>query len=444
MINIRLEAFKVIQKVLLKNTFSGQLLLQTSKKIKKDKQKPELLYMLVKGVIKMQANLDFIASQFTDPHKYSSTNKKIKILIYLGLFQLIYCDSISEYAAVNETVALAKKLYGDKIGKFVNAILREYLRSEKIEYPTDVSQRLAFQFSFPLKTINSWLEYWTAEEVENLCKYFNEVPKLHMRINTLATERQKVIEYFRRRDLDLYETNASANILITTHGQGILNDVAFSEGYYSVQDASAAMVIELLQPEQDESILDLFAGPGGKVTYIAELMKNSGEIIAVDKFPGKTKRIKQAAERLKITNIKIITEDAFKYGPVAPAFDKVLLDVPCTGSGVFQKKAELRWQLNQDLNELLKIQENALKSGASFVKDGGYLVYSTCSLNKRENEQQVENFLLRHKNFKLISASDFIPAEYVESGFLKTIPFKHRMDGVFAAKMKKMEKNNNF
>ncbi len=440
MINIRLEAYKVIQKVLLKNTFSGQLLFQTSKKIKKTGQKPELLYMLVKGVIKMQANLDFIASQFTEPKKYSTTNKKIKILIYLGLFQLIYCDSISEYAAVNETVALAKKLYGDKIGKFVNAILREFLRSDKIEYPAEISQRLASQFSFPKQIIDSWLEYWTAEEVENLCSYFNEVPKLHMRINTLATEKQKIIEYFRRRDLDLYETKASENILVTTHGQGILNDVAFSEGYYSVQDTSAAMVVELLQPEQDESILDLFAGPGGKVTYIAELMKNSGEIIAVDKFPRKTKRIKQAAERLKISNMNIITEDAFKYGPVAPAFDKVLLDVPCTGSGVFQKKAELRWQLNQNLNELLKIQENALKLGASFVKDEGYLVYSTCSINKKENERQVENFLLRHKNFKLISASDFIPAEYVENGFLRTIPFKHRMDGAFAAKMKKVEK----
>jgi 16S rRNA (cytosine967-C5)-methyltransferase len=182
----------------------------------------------------------------------------------------------------------------------------------------------------------------------------------------------------------------------------------------------------------------LFAAPGGKATYISELMANTGEVIAVDKFPNKIKKLKQAVERLQIKNMRLNAKDAFRFGPVAAAYDKVLLDVPCSGWGVFQKKAELRWQLNQDIPKLLKLQSDALKLGTSFVKPGGFIIYSTCTLNKAENEIQIEKFLAKNRDFKLIPASEFIKKEYTENGYLKTLPFEHDMDGAFAAKLQKI------
>ncbi|MCL1827369.1 MAG: RsmB/NOP family class I SAM-dependent RNA methyltransferase, partial [Candidatus Cloacimonetes bacterium] len=235
-------------------------------------------------------------------------------------------------------------------------------------------------------------------------------------------------------------SNASQNMLISTDASAVLNDVAFEEGYYTIQDISAALVIELLAPQKDESILDLFAGRGTKTSYIAELMNNTGEIIAVDKIPHKIKELKQTLNRVQATNVRLVVEDAFKFGPVAALYDRVIIDVPCTGWGVFQKKAELRWQVKQDVTELLKLQEKALERAKLFVKPGGYLVYSTCTINPDENEEQVYRFLNKNQDFKINQADNFIPKEYTENGFLKTIPHKHNMDGAFAVKLQRMEK----
>ncbi len=436
--NIRQEAYKIILKVLTKNIFSDKLLSKISKKKEESQTDINLLFVLVKGVIKMKDNLDYIASIYADKEKFSTTGLKIKIILYLAFYQILYCHSIPEYAAVNESVNLAKKLFNENIADFVNAVLRAYLRSGTIKYPDNDIDRLALHYSFPKEIITTWLDYWGMKNTEKLCRYFNDTPELHIRINKLATDKSRLLEYFKRRNILVKESRISENILISKQAHKVLENIAFSEGYYSIQDSSSVLVVELLDPAHDESILDLFAGPGGKATYMAELMENTGEIIAVDKFPRKTKQIKQALERLQITNVKIITKDSFRYGPIAPAFDKVLLDVPCTGWGVFQKKAELRWQMNQDLPKLLKLQENALKTGSAFVKKGGFLIYSTCTLNEEENEQQISRFLKKNKNFKKVPAEKKIPAEIVKNGFLKTLPFKSDIDGVFAAKLKRI------
>jgi 16S rRNA (cytosine967-C5)-methyltransferase len=219
----------------------------------------------------------------------------------------------------------------------------------------------------------------------------------------------------------------------------VLEDVAFSEGYFSVQDTSAALIVELLDPQKEESVLDLFAAPGGKCSYIAERMNNTGEVIAVDKITSKLKLLKQAADRLQLTNIKTVITDAFKYGPVAPAFQRVLVDAPCSGWGVFGRKSDLRWQVHQNIPELIKLQEKALDYAANFVAPNGFLVYSTCTMNPKENEDQISSFLKRNKKFELVPASQFIPDKYTSSGFLKTIPFKHNMDGAFAAKLQRIK-----
>ncbi|KAF5048275.1 Ribosomal RNA small subunit methyltransferase B [anaerobic digester metagenome] len=387
----------------------------------------------------MRQHLDFILTHLTDPQKYATTDLKIKILLYLGLYQIKYLDSIPEHAAVNETVELAKTLLSPQIGDFVNAVLRNYLRNKEISYPDDPALRIAYEHSYPPELIQTWISLWGIEDTEMLALYYNENPELHIRVNQTATTAQKLMTYFERRGVDIIPSVASPMMFHTTHGSEVLNEVAFSEGYFSVQDTSAALVVELLDPKPEQSVLDLFAAPGGKCTYIAEKLLNTGEVIAVDKIPNKMKLLKQAADRLQLTNIVQIVTDSLKYGPVAPAYDRVLVDAPCSGWGVFSRKADLRWQAHNDIAELIKLQEKALEHAANFVKPEGFMVYSTCTMNPEENEAQIEKFLARNPKFSLVRAENYIPVDYTENGFLKTIPFRHFMDGSFGAKLQRIK-----
>jgi 16S rRNA (cytosine967-C5)-methyltransferase len=435
--NIRDEALGIIVKVIKNNMFSDKLLSQSVKKCKESHESVSLLYFLVRGVIKMQLHLDHVISHFVDPEKYKNTDLRIKAILYLAFYQLIFCKSIPAHAAVNESVELAKKHYNDQIANFINAVLREYLRNPVVSYPTDDAQRISVEHSFPIDIIKKLLTHLDAEKVEYLCMYFNEAPRLYMRVNRLATNQDKLIKYFSKKGVTMAQSGPSKSIMTTTNADIVLNDVAFDEGYFTIQDTSAAMVIELLDPQHDESILDLFAGRGGKTSYISELMDNTGEVIAVDKIPHKIKELKQTLNRVLATNVQLVVEDAFRFGPRAPIYDRVIIDVPCSGWGVFQKKAELRWQVRQDIPELLKLQEKALETATHFVKPGGYLVYSTCTINPDENEEQIYKFLRHNPLYEIIPAQTIIPAEYTQNGFLKTIPNIHHMDGAFAAKLRK-------
>lgn len=435
--NFREEAYSTILKVLKNNEFSDALLQQRAKKLKQDGEDIRLFYTTVKGVIKMRQKLDFILSHYTDPKKYAATDLKIKIMLYLGLYQIIYLDTIPAHAAVNETVELAKRLLSDPVADFVNAVLREYIREDKTAYPQDPALRIAYEHSYPPELIKTWIALWGEEATEYMAMYFNENPALHIRVNSTATNPVKLLNYFNRREIEIIPCPASEMMFYTHQSTEVLEEVAFSEGYFSVQDTSAALVVELLDPKPEQSVLDLFAAPGGKCTYISELMENTGEIVAVDKIPKKMKLLKQAADRLQLTNIIQVVNDALKYGPVAPAFHRVLVDAPCSGWGVFSRKADLRWQNHNDIQELVKLQEKALEHAANFVAPEGFLVYSTCTMNPQENEEQVARFLAKNPKFSLIPAQTIIPAVYTENGFLKTIPFRHHMDGAFAAKLQK-------
>jgi 16S rRNA (cytosine967-C5)-methyltransferase len=432
---VRVEAHKIIYNILKKRQFSSKLLSQMLNKQQGDDS--DLLFKLVKGTIKMYRHLDFVAASYTDEEKYKNTDIKIKIMLYLGLYQLRFLTGIPEYAIINETVDAAKSLFGDKIASFINGVLRSYQRNPQINYPTSIIQRLAYEYSFDEEMIRNFIDLYGEEETEYACMYFNEVPKLRVRVNTLATSPQKFLQYFSRRDVIFRQLDASENFMESENSEKVLNDVAFSEGYFSVQDPAAGLVVELMEPQLDMNIIDMFAAPGSKACYCAELMQDTGEVVAIDKMPNKCKMIKQNCERLKLNHVKVIAEDAFKYGPVAAAYDKVLLDVPCSGWGVMQKKAEIRWQFSQDLPQLIKIQENALKTGAKFVRSKSDLIYSTCTLNPQENEAQIDNFLKKHPDFELVHAENIIPTQYTQDGFLKTIPWKHGLDGTFAARMRR-------
>ena len=435
---LRAEAYQTILKVFKEGEFSDTLLHQRSKRVKQAGENLALFYSLVKGVIKMRGHLDHIISHHTDSKKYAATDLKIKILLYIGLYQLIYLDSVPEHAAVNETVTLAKQLFNPNVADFVNAILRAWQRDQSIAYPADPITRAALEHSYPVDLVKRWVDLWGHENAEYLMLYFNENPILHIRVNSTATTPEKLIQYYAKRGIELKPTGYGAMMLCTDQADLVLEDVAFSEGYFSVQDSSAAMIVDLMDPQRDDNILDLFAAPGGKCTYIAEKMGNSGEVIAVDKIPNKMKLLKQAADRLQLTNIKLVTSDAFKYGPLAPAYDKVLVDAPCSGWGVFGRKADLRWQAHSNLPELIKIQERALDHAANFVRPEGFLIYSTCTMNPEENEEQIKRFLARNSRFALHPPGPLIPDHCIHDDMFRSIPFKHHMDGAFAAKLQKL------
>jgi 16S rRNA (cytosine967-C5)-methyltransferase len=433
----RKHAYKVINKVLKNNEMSSSLLNNEAKKIKKSKGNHEFFYTLVKGVIKRKLLLEFICQQLTEESKYKKTDLKIKILLYLGLFQIKYLDSVPDHSAVDTTVELTKELFSQNTADFVNAVLRNYLRNPEIELPKDDIDRIAIEHSYPKDLIEKWIPIFGIEDTEYLAMYFNEFPEINIRVNNIATNIDKLIPYFEKRGVKLTTYPGVKNVFKADKAQIVLDDVAFSEGYYSIQDAAAALVVDLVSPQPEDNILDMFAGPGGKASYMAELMANSGQIIAIDKFPKKVKLIKQNIERLQLSNIKLITQDALSYGPIAPAYDKVLLDVPCSGWGVLGKKSELRWQSHQKYNELLKLQSSALNYAAKFVRLEGYMIYSTCTMNPVENEEQIEKFLKKHPNFELVSADNFIDSRYTSNGYLKTMPHIHLMDGSFGAKLKR-------
>ena len=435
--NYRQEAYSTILKVLKDGDFSDTLLQQRAKKLKKDGEEIGLYYTLVKGVIKQKLKLDYILTNFVDAKKFAATDLKIKVVLYSALYQILYLTSVPEHAAVNESVELAKSLFNPQVADFINAVLRSYLRNPDIKYPEEPHLRIAYEHSFPPELIKQWIEFWGEESTEYLALYFNENPELHIRVNSTATSPDKLLSYYQKRGITLTPSEASKMMFHTAQAAEVLDEVAFSEGYFSVQDTSAALVVELLDPKKEQSVLDLFAAPGGKCTYIAELLANTGEVIAVDKIPNKMKLLKQAADRLQLTNISLVVNDAFKYGPLAPAFDRVLVDAPCSGWGVFSRKADLRWQVHQNISELIKLQERALDYAANFVKIGGFMVYSTCTMNPNENDSQIRAFLNRNKKFELVDAASIIPSQYTDSGYLKTIPFRHHMDGAFAAKLQR-------
>jgi 16S rRNA (cytosine967-C5)-methyltransferase len=432
---LRQEAYHTILKVLKDHDFSDTLLHQRARKIKHAEENVALYYNMVKGVIKLRKKLDYIISQNTDPVKYANTDLKIKVLLYLGLYQLMYLDSIPPYAAINETVELAKTTLGEKIGDFVNALLREWQRTRNVIYPSDTIGRIATEYSYPDDIIKTWIDLWGEENTEYLAIFFNENPMLHLRVNSTATTKEKLIQYFAKRNIDLNQSPAGGMMLLTNQADEVLDDVSFSEGYFSIQDSSAALIVDLLDPQPGENVLDLFAAPGGKCTYIAEKMNNSGEIVAVDKIPAKMKLLKQAAERLQLSNIKLVVADAFRYGPMAPAYDRILVDAPCSGWGVFGRKADLRWQEHQNIGELVKIQEKAIDYASNFVRPGGVLVYSTCTMNPLENEQQIQKFLKKKSQFELQDAANFVAQDFTDKGMFRTLPFRHHMDGAFAARM---------
>lgn len=399
---------------------------------------------LIYGVTTWKLTLDEII-------RFHSTIRLKKISIWIlnvlrmGIYQILYLDKIPTSAAVNESVNLAKRYGHAASSKFVNAILRKVTREDKkrLTQITDPKERIAKTTSTPLWLVEKLSENRKLEQVETICQSFTTKPKITIRINELKITPAEFTQELTQRNIPFEVVSPDCPEFIQIERIKDLEHLdLFQRGYFIVQDLSAGFTVRLLNPKAGQLVLDACAAPGGKTTYLAEKMKNQGKIIAWDLHQHRTELIKQNANRLGITIIEPETQDATipnsKYHEI---FDQILLDVPCLGIGVIRKKPDIKWQKKEeDIPEITNVQNKLLEVVQNYLKPGGQLVYSTCSILKEENQDIVNEFLANHPNFEIFHENE-ISMKYFQKyqdkqGFYQIDPSPEN-DGFFMAKLQK-------
>ncbi len=401
-----------------------------------------LLYEIVHGVTRWMGRLDWILNGFYKG-QFSKAIPNLKNGLRVALYQILFLDRIPDHAAVNEAVEFVKKLQGQKPADLTNAILRNIIRSKSaIRYPDpneDLIGYLSAYYSHPSWMVKRYADRFGREETEKLLTANNEKPYLTLRVNAIKTTESEFKSLLDSVNLK-YKPGKFLNEFVQL--QNLTNITAwdyYSKGYFNIQDESAGLACRLLDVQPGMKVLDMCAAPGGKTAYLGSLMNNVGKIVAVDKYEGRLKLLRTNNARLGLTCVTTIENDALEFS--SEPFDRVLADVPCSGTGTLSKKPDIKWKKDIfDLKKMCASQIKLLEKAASLVKPGGAVVYSTCSIEPEENIEIVKQFLDSHPNFKLESAKGKFSDEVIdENGCIQTLPQKHQMDGAFAAKLIKIE-----
>lgn len=395
-----------------------------------------LLTELVYGTLRIRGRLDWIIAQHYRGD-FSTLEIPVRNTLRTGIYQLFCTDRIPAFAAVNEAVGITKKVCPAAAG-LVNAILRNVLREkERIAWPEmskDPGRAIAVLHSHPRWLVERWLDRYGIDETIAVCQANNGVPPLAVRVNRLKISREKAIEALAAEGITAEATRFSRDgIILTTPFAGLRETAAFRNGLIRVQDEASQLVAHLCAPKPGERILDLCAGAGGKTLHLAALMNNRGGISAVDFQPDKLRLLAAEAGRLGTMIVETHpgnangTPDTFRG-----AFDRVLLDAPCSGLGTLRRNPEIRWRIAPaDLEKCAQNQRRLLRSAALCVKSGGRLIYTTCTITPEENEDVVADFLAAHPAFTRISPEG-IPPELIDTdGFFRTLSHLHGTDGFF-------------
>ena len=401
----RERALKIVYKIDKEDAYSNIELNEQIKQNRKNLTEKDigLIYEIVYEVTTWRLTLDEIIKKYSKI-KIKKISPWILNILRMEIYQIIFLDKIPKSAAVNESVNLAKRYGHASSSNFVNAILRKIEKNDYEEFfkIEDDIERISKTTSMPKWIVEELMKSNDEKEVEQICKNSNIKPKVTIRVNTLKINKQELIERLKEKNTECKETAEKLDdFLILEKVKNIENVEEFKQGYFTIQDISAGQTAKILNPQPGELVLDACSAPGGKTTYMAELMKNKGKIEAWDIHEHRTKLVEQNAQRLGINIIETKVKDASLYDEsLKEKFDKILLDVPCLGIGVIKRKPDIKWQRKpEDIEKITEIQKKILNNCSKYLKNNGTIVYSTCSILKDENEEVVNEFLKENSEY---------------------------------------------
>lgn len=384
---------------------------------------------LVYGVVTWKLTLEYIIQKYSKI-KLKKMSDWVKNILYLGSYQILFLDKVPKSAAVNESVNLCKKYNFKSVG-LVNAILRKIEKSdyEEINTITNSITRISLKYSMPEWIVKKFCDEYGNEEAANICQNLNLRPNISVRLNRLKDK------------IELGEKGILEDFRVITGTKNITKTKEYIEGNITIQDEAAGLSSFILAPKEGEMVLDACSAPGGKTTYLAELMCNQGNIVAWDIYEERLKQVKQNAKRLGINIIQTEVHDATKLKEdYVERFDKILLDVPCLGLGVIRRKPDIKWNRQENnIKEISDIQFNILKTCSKYLKKNGTLAYSTCSMLKEENDAIIEKFI-KDENFEIVDIDKQIPKEFSKITTNNMVQFlpSQKHDGFFITMLKKI------
>lgn len=397
---------------------------------------------VVNGTLRSMLYIDYLLDAFSSipPEKMKPW---LAAILRTAAYQMLFMQ-VPDSAACNEAVKLAgARGYGSLRG-FVNGLLRRLAREwESVPLPdAGTPEGLSIRTSHPLWLVRMWIAYYGFGETERLCTANNCPPDVTVRVNTLKTTAASLQKILEECGMEAAQGTICENALHLSKTADLTKTAAFREGLFHIQDESSQLAVRILAPRRGEKVLDICAAPGGKSFSIAEEMEDTGRVASRDIHAHKIRLMEENAERLGISCMECALRDGTEPGHTAELFDRVLADVPCSGLGLMRKKPDIRLKKTGDeIDSLIMVQRKILENAARQVRPGGTLVYSTCTLSRKENEKNVEWFLSGHAEFAAEDITPFLPAEWdwaaetAKQGFVTLLPHKTGTDGFFIARM---------
>ena len=438
MISTRKIALSILIKFDSKKEKIPVLIKKTFNSIKLSKNEQNRIKVSVNEVVRYRGILDFII-EIGSKRKIKYIQPNLKNVLRLGIYELLFDDLIPDFAAIHSSVELAKKAVNKRSGSMVNAVMRNIQRyhEKHVDWKNSLFEN-SIELAYPKWLIKKWQKQFGIQNTKKLCLFLIKKAPLYLRINENRLSEENMLSYLDKINIEVSkQSDFKSFFKITSGKEKIFDTEIFKNGLISFQDPASGAVVDLIDPKNGDIILDACAAPGTKSLFMAQRVGLKGKIYASDNNMKRVKIGELDIERHKCNNIQWSTLDATKDD--FPTFKKILIDAPCTGTGAIGRRPDIKWRLKEeDIKRMSELQRNILEHMANFLVPKGKLVYSTCSLEKEENEDVVNEFLRKRQDFKLLVTHSLLPDQWVTSdGFMFAVPYKTKTDGLFAAVLQK-------